>query len=266
MSHTHWDREWYLPMARFRQRLVALVDELIDTPPPAGSSFLLDGQMVVIDDYLDVRPERADALRALIAAGRIEAGPWYVLADELIPGGEALVRNLMAGRRALHRLGAAAPGVLYCPDSFGHPAALPSLAAGFGLGLVILSRGFGGARWPAADFTRWTAPSGESATLYHLSRKGYDIGENLPTDAAAARARWHSMRDDLLGRSCLGVALLPNGADHHARQAHLAAALATLRDAARPDDARGSSLGAFAADALARAHHASLADVRGDLR
>lgn len=266
VSHTHWDREWYLPVARFRQLLVALVDDLLDDPPAGGASFLLDGQMVVIDDYLDVRPERADALRALIAAGAIEAGPWYVLADELIPGGEALVRNLLAGRRALGRLGAKAPPVLYCPDSFGHPAALPSLAAGFGLNLVVLSRGFGSARWPAADFTKWSAPSGEAVVLYHLSRKGYDIGENLPANPVLARERWTSMRDDLLGRARLGVALLPNGADHHARQARLTDALAALAEAARPDDAHGSSLSAFAGDALERARDARLADVRGELR
>src|SRR5581483_6771131 len=131
VTHTHWDREWYLPFERFRQRLVALVDELIDDPPPPGESFLLDGQAIVIEDYIAVRPERADAVRALLADGRVEAGPWYVLADELIPSGESLVRNLLAGRRTLRRLGADSPPVLYCPDSFGHPAALPAIAAGF---------------------------------------------------------------------------------------------------------------------------------------
>jgi alpha-mannosidase len=132
VAHTHWDREWYHPAPRFQQRLVALVDELIDQPPAAGESFLLDGQAVVVDDYLAVRPERAPELGALLGQGRLEAGPWYVLADELIPGGEALVRNLLAGRDLLQRLGASAPPVLYCPDSFGHPAALPDLASGFG--------------------------------------------------------------------------------------------------------------------------------------
>ncbi len=266
VSHTHWDREWYLPAARFRQRLVALVDELVDDPPAPGSSFLLDGQMVVVDDYLDVRPDRADALGALMARGAIEAGPWYVLADELIPGGEALVRNLIAGRRVLNRLGATAPPVLYCPDSFGHPAALPALAAGFGLGLIILSRGFGSRRWPAADFTQWTAPGGESALLYHLSRKGYDIGENLPAGAARARERWAAMRDDLLDRLTLGAVLLPNGADHHARQRHLAEGIAALRAAAAPADIRHSSLGAFARDAVGRAARVTLTHVHGELR
>ncbi|MCC7194354.1 MAG: hypothetical protein IT356_02230 [Gemmatimonadaceae bacterium] len=266
VSHTHWDREWYLPATRFRQRLVALIDDLIEDPPRNGASFLLDGQMAVAEDYIEVCPERADALRTLLAEGAIEAGPWYVLADELTPGGEALVRNLLAGRRSLARLGATPPPVLYCPDSFGHPASLPTLAAGFGLGLAILSRGFGGARWPAADFTRWVAPDGASVLLYHLSRKGYDIAENLPRDAAAARERWAEIRDDLLGRLTLGVALLPNGADHHARQPELPMALEALRAAASHVTVRASSLTAFAGDAAARAANAALETVRGELR
>ena len=113
VTHTHWDREWYHPLERFRQRLVALVDELIDDPPSPGESFLLDGQAIIIEDYLEVRPERADVLRELLRDARLEAGPWYVLADELIPSGEALVRNLLAGRRVLWRFGAAFPPVLY---------------------------------------------------------------------------------------------------------------------------------------------------------
>src|SRR5689334_16574013 len=137
VSHTHWDREWYHALGRFRQRLVALIDELIDDPPPPGESFLLDGQGIVLEDYLDLRPERREALAGLLRDGRLEAGPWYVLADELIPSGEALVRNLLAGRRVLESLGATSQPVLYCPDAFGHPAAIPELARGFGLPLAI---------------------------------------------------------------------------------------------------------------------------------
>ena len=105
VAHTHWDREWYLQAERFRQRLVALVDELLDDPPADGESFLLDGQAVLLDDYLAVRPERTAELSALLRDGRVEAGPWYVLADELIPGGEALVRNLAIGRDTVRQHG-----------------------------------------------------------------------------------------------------------------------------------------------------------------
>src|SRR5687767_10547264 len=151
--HTHWDREWYRPFPQFRARLVSLVDDLLErgVDPP----FLLDGQAVILEDYLDVRPERAaDVLNAL-RRGALEAGPWYVLPDSLIPSGEGLVRNLLAGRHVLQSLRATAPDVLYCPDSFGHPAILPALAAGFGFSTVILWRGYGGASHPAGDAGQW---------------------------------------------------------------------------------------------------------------
>src|SRR6476469_1996970 len=131
VSHTHWDREWYHPLGRFRQRLVALIDALLDEREDV-SPFLLDGQAIVLEDYLAVRPERRDELGARLRAGSVEAGPWYVLADELIPSGESLVRNLLAGRESVRRLRGEPPPVLYCPDSFGHPAILPELARGFG--------------------------------------------------------------------------------------------------------------------------------------
>lgn len=266
VSHTHWDREWYHPAGRFRQRLVALIDELLDDPPAEGRSFLLDGQAVVLDDYLSVRPERAAEITALLRRGALEAGPWFVLADELIPGAEALVRNLLAGRRALRALRAEAPPVLYCPDAFGHPAALPALARGFGLDVVIAWRGFGGRRWPAGDACWWRAPSGERVLLYHLPPAGYVIGADLPTDPALAALRWTDIGAQLMPRSRLPVALLPNGGDHLARQRGLGEAVAALARSAAPIEVCAGTLRGFAAAACRGAAQADLPEVQGELR
>jgi alpha-mannosidase len=266
VSHTHWDREWYHAAEEFRQRLVALIDELIDDPPPAGQSYLLDGQAIVLEDYLMVRPDRRDALRTLVAERRIEAGPWYVLADEFIPSGEALVRNLLTGARVLRRTGAEPPPVLYCPDSFGHPAALPTIAAGFGYPLIVLWRGYGSARFPAGDTATWMAPNGDEALLYHLPRGGYEFGSHLPADLAASATRWRRMRDELAPRSTTGVTLLPNGADHHARQRDLRSALNALQTVASDDRVHASSLRAFAERLTSAAKQVQLPVVRGELR
>ena len=120
VPHTHWDREWYLPFEGFRLRLGRTLDEVLDTleRDDAFASFTLDGQAIVLEDYLDVRPGNEARLRALLAAGRLEVGPWYVLADELLVGGEALVRNLLLGRRVCRRFGVEPTDAGYAPDSF----------------------------------------------------------------------------------------------------------------------------------------------------
>ena len=59
ISHTHWDREWYLPYEKHHVRLVKLMDTLLDKldQDPEYRSFFLDGQTIIIEDYLQVRPE-----------------------------------------------------------------------------------------------------------------------------------------------------------------------------------------------------------------
>jgi alpha-mannosidase len=54
IPHTHWDREWYLTRAGFLARLVPMMDDLLDRleAEPGFRSFLLDGQTVLLEDYL----------------------------------------------------------------------------------------------------------------------------------------------------------------------------------------------------------------------
>ncbi len=264
VTHTHWDREWYRTAEEFRLGLVRLVDEVLDGA--AGGHFLLDGQGIVLLDYLDSRPDRADDLAQAIAAGRLDAGPWFVLGDNLIPSGEALVRNLLAGREVLARFGGTAPRVLYCPDAFGHPAVLPQIAAGFAFPLCIIWRGFGGAPWPAGDTLRWRGADGSSVLTYHLPPDGYEVGSNLPAAPDEARRRWEQLRAVLAPRATLGIGLLPNGADHHAVQPNRAAAFEALAAAASPTHVPVSRLQDFADALQERAASASLPTVRGELR
>jgi alpha-mannosidase len=266
VSHTHWDREWYHSAARFRQRLVPLVDELLarspDEPP-----FLLDGQSIILEDYLAVRPSARAALADALRSGRLEAGPWYVLADELIPGGEALVRNLLAGCRVLGELAEwEPPPVLYSPDAFGHPATLPLLASEFGFGLIITWRGLGGPLWPGGDAFRWAAPDGSSALVHHLPPDGYEFGSNLPAGGPAARSRWGSVMESVGRRSALDVVVLMNGADHHAPQPRLAEAVAALRAAAAPAVVRQAGLREVARELVERSRGRELPTIRGELR
>jgi len=264
VTHTHWDREWYLTREEFRPALVALVDEVLDAKDTRP--FLLDGQAVILTDYLENRPASEQHLRLALASGRLEAGPWFVLGDNLIPGGEALVRNLLTGRAVVRRLGGVPPAVLYCPDSFGHPACLPLLAAGFGFGVAVVWRGYGGEPWPPGDTVRHRAIDGSEVLLHHLAPDGYELGANLPSDRGDAARRWSALRAVLEPRATLGLAFLPNGADHHAVQANLGQALAALAVAAAPVQVSVASLGEFGDRLALRASGAALPVVQGELR
>jgi alpha-mannosidase len=162
VPHTHWDREWYRPFEWFQLRLARVVDELLDVleRDPSFTSFTLDGQAIVLEDYVEARPENEARLRALLAAGRIEVGPSYVLPDELLVGAEPLVRNLLIGRRVCERFGAEPSPVGYLPDSFGHPLQLPQILAGFGIGSFVFSRGLGDELDEVGVVFRWRAPEG----------------------------------------------------------------------------------------------------------
>lgn len=230
LPHTHWDREWYQTESESRQRLVEVVDDLIlrlETDSRI-STFLLDGQMAPVDDYLAVRAEMAKRLRKLARAGRLLLGPWYVLADELLVSDETLVRNLLVGRSAAEPLGAWMP-LGYSPDAFGHPAALPSILAGFGIRHAILWRGYGDDPTGGRDLFRWFGPDGASVLVHHLPPAGYEIGAELPVEAEPLRKRWKFLRRALEPRSQSGHLLILNGADHHALQPDVADAVRALQ-------------------------------------
>ena len=84
ISHTHWDREWYRPYQYFRIKLVYVIDKMLDIleNDPDFDHFLLDGQTVVLEDYLQVKPENAGRLKTMVEAGRVSVGPWYIQPDE----------------------------------------------------------------------------------------------------------------------------------------------------------------------------------------
>jgi hypothetical protein len=194
-----------------------MVDGLLDQleEDSSYSHFLLDGQLAVIDDYLEVRPENEDRLRSLAGNGRLDVGPWYILMDEFLVSGETIVRNLQAGMER----GAAFGGVMevgYLPDMFGHVAQMPQILAGAGFDHAVVWRGVPS----AVDRTafRWYAPDGSSVRAEYLVA-GYGNGAALPDDAKALVRRLRSTAEEFGAFLRPGdPLLLMNGTDHHRAQ------------------------------------------------
>jgi alpha-mannosidase len=213
VSHTHWDREWYRTFQSFRARLVDTVDRVLDLmAADPGFHFQLDGQTIVLEDYAAIRPERAEELAAACRAGRVAIGPWYVQPDSFLPAGESHVRNLLEGRRVASAWGPCASAA-YTPDSFGHPAQLPQIFAGFGLSPFIYWRGNGNEIAELPSEYRWVAPDGSEVMACHLAR-GYFNANGLPADIDAGVARLEKMVLDLAHTAPRPCVLLLNGVDH----------------------------------------------------
>ncbi|GEM47249.1 alpha-mannosidase [Deinococcus cellulosilyticus] len=143
--HTHWDREWWSTLQRFRFRLVHTIDRILDTVEQNEdfTNFVLDGQTIVLKDYLEVRPQQLERLKTHINSGKLFVGPWHILPDEFLVSGEATIRNLWLGERTVRSLGIKKSMVGYLPDQFGHIAQMPQILQGFGVDNAIVWRGFG---------------------------------------------------------------------------------------------------------------------------
>lgn len=212
ISHTHWDREWYATFQQYRLRLVRLIDKLLHILEirPDYAYFMLDGQTVVLEDYLEVRPEREAVLKKQIASGRLLVGPWYILPDQFLISGEAHIQNLLRGQKIARSFGGSMP-VGYIPDPFGHISQMPQLLRGFGLDSAAMWRGVG-PELGQIEFI-WEAPDGSTVEAVHLAT-GYSTGLALNAGVDPALVQLDGLKKDLLNKSVSGIVPLMNGNDH----------------------------------------------------
>jgi mannosylglycerate hydrolase len=214
--HTHWDREWYGSFRTYQLRLTQVLDEILDRLEQADlPCFTLDGQTVLLEDYLALRPQNKNRLLQLVQSGKLHVGPWFVMPDEFLVSGESLIRNLKRGIEEARTWGSKT-FTGYLPDTFGHSGDVPTILKLFGIESAIVWRGVPPEKLNQPVF-HWTSPSGETVQTLWLE-KGYfqnvltDLEHPLTNDNESRLKALKTLVQDL-SRSTLPP-ILPIGGDH----------------------------------------------------
>ncbi|MDT2831643.1 alpha-mannosidase [Vagococcus carniphilus] len=225
ISHSHWDREWYMPYEQHHMRLIRLMDDLLELfkTNPDFNSFHLDGQTIILDDYLQVRPEKRQEVQEAIDKGKLKIGPFYILQDDFLISSEANVRNTLIGLEEARQWGK--PTMLgYFPDTFGNMGQTPQMmeeagikAAAFGRG--VKPTGFNNAvindEKYASQFSEmlWEGPD-KSKIFGLLFANWYSNGNEIPTTKEEALAFWSQKLPDAEQYASTNHLLMMNGVDH----------------------------------------------------
>lgn len=230
VSHTHWDREWYEPFEVFRIRLVRLMDhllELVESEP--AYRFNLDAQTILLDDYLEIRPENRERLMRAIHSGNILVGPWYVQNDFYQTCGESTIRNLLLGIKKACEFGNTQKMTGYAPDHFGIISQLPQILCGFGLDSLIFGRGrvCNEENGKKSEFI-FTGIDGSRILAVQLAGF-YNNAQRFSADHEKAKRFFHMILEKIAPCFSSGEYLLMNGCDHLEPQENLLPILKKLQ-------------------------------------
>lgn len=224
---SHWDPNWRLTSGDYFRRLVGpnldkAVAELLREPRRVYSIECV----FFLRLYWEARPERQGTVRALVNEGRLRlTSSGVTTADTILPGAEAILRDLLLGQEWLRSRGMTQePALAYFPDSFGASPALPSLLRAAGFGQAALTH-IDGALHPSsfheAAFRRFPRP-GSSAARLEKEERCLDFVWRGP-DGAEVLCHWnrhgYNQGDTLayrgLGRGGLNNFALPDRSDRN---------------------------------------------------
>lgn len=198
ISHIQWDREGLSTFQESRLGLVWLLDRIMTVFAirPQFGSLILGGQNILIEDYLEVRPQYRAMLSDLAQSGRLCIGPWYVLPNEFLVSPEALIRNLLLGGQTAASISARFD-LGYMPGMAAHIGQLPQILRSFGLGNLAITYN-SQADVPLEQW--WLAPDGSGLLLVNLYEEpGNPLAQ--PADAQTFLAALTRIKNRLKGRT-----------------------------------------------------------------
>lgn len=175
ISHTHWDREWYLNSKYTNEWLIPFFNNLFKMfEKEPDYIFVLDGQMAMVEDYFEELDkhkynvnEYKRKIRKYVKQNRLFIGPYYLQPDWQLLSEESLVRNLLYGILTAKELGGAM-NVGWMLDNFGQISQTSQLHDQFKLEGLYVWRGVEMDPTDVQSEFYWQSPDGTKVPSMYL--------------------------------------------------------------------------------------------------
>ncbi len=166
IGNAHIDLAWLWPLQetyRKTARTFAAQLRLIDEYPEYK---FLQSQPACYEMVREYYPELFERIKEAVKAGRwIADGAMWVEPDTNMAGGEALIRQLVYGKKYYKDVFDVDSELLWLPDTFGYTAALPQILNGCGVKYLVTQKIF------------WSYNKGEQFPYHYFTWKGMDGSE-----------------------------------------------------------------------------------------
>ncbi len=204
-GHAHLDVAWLWPLAETERKAVRTLANQLTLAEQYPGYVFLHSQPHLYWMIKNRYPAFYERVKRAVAEGKIiaEGGMW-VEADTNVSGGEALIRQFLAGKRFFADEFGVDSELLWLPDVFGYTAALPQIMAGCGIKYFSTQKIFwnyhGGDTFPYHNFL-WEGIDG-TAVITHLHND-----YNARTDPGTMIRRWNGR----VQKDAMSTRLLPFG-------------------------------------------------------
>ena len=163
IPHFHFDFEWWKEEPYHEQDTLLILDEalrMLETYPEF--TYVIE-TILPLKTYMENREEGYERIKGFVDQGRIElVGGCLVAPDEVLPTGEALIRQFEEGQEWLSQVFGVRARVAWEVDEFAHPARMPQVLAPLGFTHFVFARGLKPFDSMHPTLFHWEDPAGKS--------------------------------------------------------------------------------------------------------
>jgi len=175
VPHTHYDVAWAFTKEDYLDLNERILKQAVQLMKQSDEYKFIWEQIFPLQMIEKRNPKLWAEIKEMIQKGRLEiVDGQYLMADTMLPTGEALIREIFVGKRyCKEKFGIDVP-VAWCSDSFGMNAQLPQIYKKSGYKWVAFRRG---TKKTHSEFT-WRGLDG-TTILAHWMPMGYRAGLDL---------------------------------------------------------------------------------------